>query len=145
MQFFSLRSLDTAELIKKKKSIPTFYKKCIIFFQELCRKSMVIKEDENEIIWVNNAFKFNGTPLYFNHWSKVGITHISDIMKNGELDEYGIYKNYYIKLLPFLIFIKLKLHYPILGRIEHHKKRIIQPLRICYIRYLTFLELAEKH
>ena len=92
IQFFSLQSLDTAELIKKK-SIPTFYnKKCIIFFQELCRKSMVIKEDENEIIWGNNAFKFNGTPLYFKHWSKVGIAHISDIMKNGQLDEYGIYK-----------------------------------------------------
>ena len=91
MQFFSLQSLDTAELIKKK-MIPIFYKKCIIFFQELCRKSMVIKEDENEIIWGNNAFKFNGTPLYFKHWSKVGITHISDIIKNCELDEYGIYQ-----------------------------------------------------
>ena len=40
----------------------------------------------------NNALKFNGTPLYFKHWSKVGITHISDIMKFGELDEYVIYQ-----------------------------------------------------
>ena len=40
----------------------------------------------------NSAFKCNGSPLFLKHWAKVGITHTSEIIKDNELDEYGIYE-----------------------------------------------------
>ena len=89
--FFSLMALDTTGLIEKK-NIPPFYKNCIAFFQEMCRKSKVIDKEKDEILWGNSDFKCNGSPLFLKHWAKVGITHTSDIIKDKELGKYGIYE-----------------------------------------------------
>ena len=59
----------------------------------------------NDIIWCNNAARFNGEPLAFSHWAKCGILHRSDIVKDGKIDENGIYEKLICKA-PFIFDIK---------------------------------------
>ena len=109
--FFTLMALDTTGLIEKK-NIPPFYKNCIAFFQEMCRKSKVIDKEKDEILWGNSAFKFNGSPLFLKHWAKVGITHTSDIIKDKELDENGKYEQLVHKASFFFDIRKVKAALP---------------------------------
>ena len=84
IDFFALKVTDSSELIKKA-NIPEFYKESVLFFQELMRIGMVRKE--NEIIWCNDKFKFNGKVLNFNHWSKNGLKLLGDLYENGVLSK----------------------------------------------------------
>ena len=78
----------------------------------MCRKSKVIDKEKDEILWGNSAFKFNGSPLFLKHWAKVGITHTSDIIKDKELDEYGIYEKLVHKASFFFDIRKVKAALP---------------------------------
>ena len=71
--------------------IPAFYKECILNVQELLRKGQTISDDQDEILWSNNKFKFNDEPLTFNHWSQQSIHQcVTDVIKNGKIDREGI-------------------------------------------------------
>ena len=72
------------------KNIPKFYKECINDFQELCRKAKI--RDDNEIIWHNDFLKFQGESFAFKHWAKSSILHIKDLLKDGTIDEHGIWQ-----------------------------------------------------
>ena len=84
IDFFALKVTDSADLIKRTK-IPEFYKDCILYFQELLRIASV--RHENEIVWCNNKFKFNGKVFQFKHWSNQGIRLVGDLYSNGVLSE----------------------------------------------------------
>ena len=85
VDMFALRVNDCSSIFEKVK-ITTFYRKMIQYFQELKRKSEVY-ENQRQIIWCNNRFKFNGKPLYFAHWSKSGIIYLNDLLTDGKIDE----------------------------------------------------------
>ena len=85
INFFSIKVTDSAELIKKA-NIPNFYKDCIQHFQEFNRKGRV-NEGKDEIIWCNDQHKFMNKPLTFKHWSKSGLKTISDIFKEGKIQD----------------------------------------------------------
>ena len=89
IDYFTLRVNDSKKALSNIQ-IPTFYKECIEFYQELCRKGRV-KSDE-DIIWCNKLLRFNGEALMFPHWAKSGILYKCDIIKNGQIDEWGIYE-----------------------------------------------------
>ena len=69
--------------------IPDFYKACISCFQELCIKGK--NNGNDDIIWCNNAYRFQGNTLMFTHWSRAGIITKSQLYNNGELSEQEIY------------------------------------------------------
>ena len=85
IDFFSIKVTDSSELIKKAK-IPNFYKDCIHHFQELNQKSR-INDGKDEIIWCNSKHKFLNKPLTFKHWSKSGFKTLSDIFKEGKIQD----------------------------------------------------------
>ena len=66
IDFFALKVTDSSELIEKA-NIPDFYKESLLYFQELMRIGSI--RHENEIIWCNDRFKFNGKVLEMKHWS----------------------------------------------------------------------------
>ena len=75
----------------------------------MCRKSKVIDKEKEEILWGNSAFKINGFPLFLKHWAaNVGTTHTSDIIKDKELGEYGIYEKLIHKASFFFDIRKVK-------------------------------------
>ena len=84
IDFFALKVTDSADSIKKAK-IPDFYKECILSFQELLRIASV--RHENEIVWCNDKFKFNGKVLQFKHWSNRGLKLLGDLYSNGVLSK----------------------------------------------------------
>ena len=88
IEYFAVR-VDNAILDLEKSNIPQYYKECIQFFQEMCRKGKCHVK-ENEILWCNSKFQFNGQPFRLKHWSSCGIQFISDVVKNGEIHEHNI-------------------------------------------------------
>ena len=84
IDFFALKVTDSAELVKKAK-IPEFYKECILCFQELMRIGSI--RQENEIIWCNDRFRFNGKVLQFKHWSTRGLKLLGDLYEDGRLSK----------------------------------------------------------
>ena len=111
IDFFALRVKDSTELIHKS-HIPLFYKECILSFQELCRKGMVVNCMEDEILWCNNSLQFNGSPLTFKHWSKCGVKYISDAVTRNEIDEHRIKNCLVHKASFFFDFHKFKSCFP---------------------------------
>ncbi len=77
--------INYIEDIIKELNITLFYKECIVYLHEMYRNSKII--DQYETLWYNKKIMFNGKTLSFNHWSKDGIVYISDIIKNGNIDE----------------------------------------------------------
>ena len=69
-------------------------------------------DSENEIIWCNSKFRFNGEPLAFKHWSKANITHVSDLLKHGQLKEGEIYNKLIHKAGFFFEISKIKSSLP---------------------------------
>ena len=90
IQFFTLK-VDDSSNIHKYSQIPTFYKECIEYFQELCRKSKC-KDGMDEIIWCNDKYRFNGNILSFPHWSKSGIRYKRHLYQEGCIDEQHIFE-----------------------------------------------------
>ena len=86
---FLIKVNDSREILNKAVNVPEFYKVCINSYQEMCRKSRI--SEDNEILWCNNIFKFNGKPLALAHWSISGIQRVSDILENGILREEHIF------------------------------------------------------
>ena len=85
IDFFALKVTDSSDLIENVR-IPEFYKSCICFFQELCLKGRCNK-DEDEIIWCNDAYRFNGKTISFSHWSRSGIQTVSQLYNRGVIIE----------------------------------------------------------
>ena len=85
IEFFALR-VDDATNDLQQVSIPDYYKECMLFFQELCRKGKRV-HSENEILWCNSKFQFKGQPFNFKHWSTCGIQFLSDVINDGQIDE----------------------------------------------------------
>ena len=90
IKFFTLKVDDSSDMLKPSK-IPVFYKECIKYFQELCRKAMYRNDGEDEIIWCNDKYRFKGDTLTFSHWAKSGIVYKSQLYQDGNIDEHGIY------------------------------------------------------
>ena len=84
---FVLR-VDNASHLLKDLDIPLFYKQCIDYYQEFCRKGRI--RNENDIIWCNSDLLFNSQPLAFSHWAKSNILFKKDIVKDKKIDETGI-------------------------------------------------------
>ena len=86
---FCLKVTDSSDLLKDT-SIPTFYKECILFFQELLRKGKF--DNKNGIIWCNADHKFRNKVLDIAHWSRSGVKVISDLYSSNTLNP-NILKN----------------------------------------------------
>ena len=86
IDFFALKVFDSTDLLKKA-DIPDFYKECIRSFQELLRISKIRDENQDELIWCNDRYTFLGKPFIIKHWSKNGIHMLSDIYREGSLNE----------------------------------------------------------
>ena len=91
IHFFTLKVTDSSDKINLLR-IPDFYKECITYFQEMCRKARCRTNDDDEIIWCNHKYLFNGQTLKFAHWAKSGITSKSHLYKEGRIDDQGIYE-----------------------------------------------------
>ena len=85
----ALQVYDSSELIQSM-HIPDFYKACIMSFQEFCRNVGV--RNMHDIVWFNDQWKFQGKPVFFEHWAKSGILSIDDIVKDGRIDENRVYQ-----------------------------------------------------
>ena len=88
VKFFALKVTDSTDALSNQ-NIPDFYKECIMYFQELCKKGNSPKH--KAIIWSNHLYKFQGRPVNFHHWSTSGIITISQLYLNGKIDENWIY------------------------------------------------------
>ena len=99
-------------------------------FQELCRKARFSHDSGNEIIWCNSKFRFNGEPLAFKHWSKANITHVSDLLKHGQLKEGEIYNKLIHKAGFFFEISKIKSSLPadwmVMGEVQPKKHNIYE-------------------
>ena len=84
IEFFSLKVTDSSHSIKPM-NIPPFYKECISNFQEMLR--IGTNRKNNEILWCNDRYLFNGKPIEIRHWSRDGIKLIGDIYTDGRMDE----------------------------------------------------------
>ena len=80
---------DSGTDIIKGSNIPSYYKECLLAFQEMNKKGMVSFSDP--IIWCNSKFKFNNDSLSFKHWSKCGMSHLSDVIHNGGINRQFLY------------------------------------------------------
>lgn len=83
-KLFMLQVNDIRDIIENQ-NIPSFYHECVIHLHEMYRKSKVI--DEYETLWYNSKIKFMCKPLALSHWSKDGLTYVSDVVFNGKIDE----------------------------------------------------------
>ena len=61
--------------------IPSFYKKCLLAFQEINRIALV--KFENNILWCNNDFRYKNKVFEWKHWSKNGIKYVSDVIMDS--------------------------------------------------------------
>ena len=84
IDFFALKVTDSADMIREI-NIPDFYKECILCYQELMRIGSI--RHENEIVWCNDRFKFDGKVLKFKHWSNCGLKLLGDLYENGSLSK----------------------------------------------------------
>ena len=46
----------------------------------------------HDIVWFIDQWKFQGKPVFFEHWAKSGILSIDDIVKDGRIDENRVYQ-----------------------------------------------------
>ena len=46
----------------------------------------------HDIVWFNNQWKFQGKPVFCEHWAKSGILSIYNIVKDGKVDVNGVYQ-----------------------------------------------------
>ena len=116
IKFFTLKVDDSSDMIKPL-IIPMFYKDCINYFQEMCRIARY-KVNEDEIIWCNNAHRFNGQTLKMSHWARAGIINKSHLYKDGKLDEQGLYNR--LKYKAGFIFEVSTIKSVFRGNIEYH-------------------------
>ena len=86
LQYFALRVNDSLKDIRDS-NVPMYYKDCLLAFQEMCRLSRKIMEDENHILWCNNMFKYRGESLRYSHWAKSGLIWLSDVILDGHIHE----------------------------------------------------------
>ncbi len=91
ISLFALKVDDSTDDLKNCKSLSQFYKECILSFQEMARLGRVQSQNADEIIWCNNRFKFNDKVLNYKHWSRSGIKFVSDLIKNGSINDTDIY------------------------------------------------------
>ena len=84
IKYFALNVNDSTDAINNC-SIPVYYKKCLLAFQELNRRGL--RRSPNEILWCNDKIRFKGNVLKFMHWSKSGLCYVSDVLSNGKLDK----------------------------------------------------------
>ncbi len=91
INFFALRANDI-DGIMENVCIPQFYKECIMSFQLLCKKGEIVDKRNDEILWCNRNFRFNGKPICLPHWSCSGIKYVSDLIKNSVIDEQDVYQ-----------------------------------------------------
>ena len=82
IDWFVLRCTDSSRDVNNS-NIPVFYKECILYFQELCRLSKCINQDQ--IIWCNSSLTFLNDVLSFKHWSKDGLVFLSDVLDSGNM------------------------------------------------------------
>ena len=75
----SLKELNVSKLSK-------FYKECITTWVNTATKHKVDTKQEvlEQNLFGNHNVKHSGKPLFFHHWSKVGLQKISDIWNNVE-------------------------------------------------------------
>ena len=86
MDYFALR-VDDASIDIKESSIPVYYKDCLMYFQEMCKKGKDKQEVESEILWCNSKFQFRGEAFRFKHWAKSGILFLTDLVENEKIKE----------------------------------------------------------
>ena len=79
IDYFCLKVSDSSLSILNSK-LPTFYKECILDYQEFIRKSDFFN-DGDEIIWYNTKIRFKKNPLALDYWSRSGIKTIGQIIK----------------------------------------------------------------
>ena len=122
IEFFSLKVTDSTDLIEKSR-IPLFYKECIKFYQELLRIGKV--RDNNEILWNNNQYLFNGKPLSFPHWSKSGIKTVSDLYKDSKIDIFYLLRKISIKCAFIFEIAKLKRAFPTRAHVDFAPNNVL--------------------
>ena len=111
IDFFALKVFDSTDLLKKVE-IPDFYKECIRSFQELLRISKIRNENQDEIIWCNDRYTFLGKPFIIKNWAKNGIHMLSDIYKDGSLEEAQIKNKLRRKANFFFEMFRIKRAFP---------------------------------
>ena len=122
IDFFALKVTDSADSVKKV-NIPDFYKECILSFQELLRTASI--RHDNEIVWCNDKFKFNGKVLQFKHWSTQGLQLLGDLYKDGALSKQLIKSKLTKKSGIFFEFWRMKKAVPnTISKIEYNENLI---------------------
>ena len=94
-------------------------------FREFCRNVGV--RNMHDIMWFNDQWKFQGKPVFFKHWAKSGILSIDDIVKDGRIDENGVYQKLIHKAGFIFEISKIKSTFPQ----EWKKKRHSCEKKIC--------------
>ena len=71
------------------KNIPSFYLKCIEYYQKFLRISAPepssTRDIRGQILWHNHLIKFNGKSLDFKHWAQCGLMTIDDGLQDFKL------------------------------------------------------------